>query len=261
VGQPAQPADQAERLAKAKAALKRWQWPEDMIEKLPPEELLSRGSRAADSQSEFDRVASERAKLRDEVKQLIREEAAARPRGDDDEPPPEPDPTDVDAILEKIGDDSIATPLKSVLKGIQAKHDQQLNDLSERHKRLTERTDAVLLQHARAELRPEFPGLTDQATFDRVVKRVYQLASLPGYVEGPVDVPKLMRDAARMEGVSPNGTKSLADIQRAILSSQPDGDGLPARSSSMPVQDRKKMVYALLSSGKSLEEVQKLMSA
>jgi hypothetical protein len=174
-----------EELAKSRTALKRYNWPDDLIDQLSPEEIISRGTEAAERQSLADREYSQKKQL----EATLAEYGVKKPEQEEE-------PEVVDAakdLFETLAEDEIhsdlADPLKAALAQQQATLDRQVAEMSyqaEANKyeldSLRRANEDMLLEKTRMSFaKDEWPQLADSAKFDEVKQKVYELSGLPGY--------------------------------------------------------------------------------
>lgn len=269
-------------------ALKRAQYPEDVIEGLG-ERAVEIGLRLADQYAETDRLGRERSNLR----KMLDEIEAERSSGDDAAPdaddkgsedaaaPADDAPDPVADFIAALRDDPLmdrhADKLESVLLSIRSrgdgKPDPAVNDrleaLQSENQSLYRALDDVRFENARSGLVDRFPKLSDNQTFSAVKQRAYQLSKLDGYRDpesGEVDWNRLVTDAATLEKLD---TATTQEVQDKLLSRHrkqasgqvtDDTDHEPQPKSLTENQASKK-VFDLIASGKSPEEARAIVSA
>lgn len=271
----------------ARNAMKRGQFPEKVIASLTEDEILEHGLKLARSQSEQDRLGSEKARLQKLLSELEEERnktpksAAQAATGDKaatgakPTATPSDDGDPIEPLLTKLRGDELyaelVDPLEKALRGIQGQNKTALDVLARKDERIEElywQIDRMNLHSARNRLTDRFPKLADEESFEKVRKSVYELAKLDGYADtnGAPDWDRLVTHAARLEGLD---SETLAEQQAKLgqrYKKQTDSQlthtaerTKPGRA--MSIEEKEQHAAKLLSQGKTPDEVRKLLAS
>ena len=270
-------------LAKAKDALKKWQWPDEIIGSMPDSVIIERGGEAAKSQADFNRIANERVNFRRRYEEVVAEkEAEVKARksesSDDDDLDDDLDddavddkakkssqePSSLDEILKPLADDEIyadmVAPIKKAFEAVQGQ--------SPKVGALYDQIDEMNLELTRNRLVSDVPSLAEGANYEAVKTRAYQLAKLKGYHDssGNPLFEKLLRDASRLElGEDNTSSKVKGDLQARFnqqTSGQPMGTGKgPDPTSGMSRDDKMIKAQEMLGQGLAWEEVRSKLAS
>ena len=270
-----------DKLKKAKDALRKWQWSEEMIESAPPAVLIARGEAAAKSQTDFNNVANERAKWKQMYEAHKAEEAVT---AEEAEKAPQKD-FDLEKVLEPLenredyGDlidpvkagfeamigrlDNLETVMKTdgaqpYLDAPATSSDSQPAPDKDQNER-----DQIRLMAARMELVDKFPVLKDAEKWNQVNDYCYELAKIRGYHDdnGEPMFNRLVEDATRFK-FSDHIRKTQQHKLSENFNRQQDGQPMDSGHSSEQIQsmssdDKMLLALNLLGSGKDPEAVRK----
>jgi hypothetical protein len=273
-----------EELAKARQALKSWQYSDDLINQMSNEEILKRGKKAAESQSNASRRISEtdnaNQKLLDEIASLRALVESSQNTVKPEEQGDSGDNASRGLLPESMQQDSVHSDLVGYLEPILKQHEQVLKDQqrliegqqSDFAKRLEEQrlqNDEVLIEIARRDLAAEFPQLRDDANFKAVKKKIYELAELEGYhdEDGNPFVDTLMTDASRIVLGQQKAQQQQRDLTTRFTEQtggQPDdaNDSTDDTVEGQPMDNNQKMLYAhkLLIEGKTPDQIRSVLA-
>lgn len=268
-------------LAKAKDALKKWQWPDEIIGGMPDSVIIERGGEAAKSQADFNRIANERVDFRRRYEEVVAakeaEVKAEKSESSDDEDfedfldsdavddkaeKSSQEPSSLDEILKPLADDEIYAdmvgPIKKAFEAVQGQSPKALYN----------QIDEMKLELTRNRLASDVPSLADGANYEAVKARAYQLAKLTGYHDssGNPLFEKLLRDASRLElGEDNTSSKLKGDLQARFnqqTSGQPMGTGKgPDPTSGMSRDDKMIKAQEMLGQGLAWEEVRSKLAS
>ena len=269
-------------LAKAKDALKKWQWPDEIIGGMPDSVIIERGGEAAKSQADFNRIANERVDFRRRYEEVVAtkeaEVKAKKSESSDDDLDDDLDddavddkaekssqePSSLDEILKPLADDEIYSdmvgPIKKAFEAVQGQ--------SPKVGALYDQIDEMNLELTRNRLVSDVPSLAEGANYEAVKTRAYQLAKLAGYHDsrGNPLFEKLLRDASRLElGEDNTSSKVKGDLQARFnqqTSGQPMGTGKgPDPTSGMSRDDKMIKAQEMLGQGLAWEEVRSKLAS
>jgi hypothetical protein len=195
-----------EELVKARQALKTWQYSDEVLDTMPPDEILKRGRKAAESQSNANRKISEGVNASNDNQRLLDELAELRQLVESSRTTPDPeldsasDDVAASVLPADIMNDDIHQDLAEVLDPILHEHRQKLADYEQRFASQNQSHDEMLMEISRRDLTSEFPLLREDESFQTVKDKVYELANLDGYHDenGKPLVDRLMTDASRV---------------------------------------------------------------
>lgn len=226
---------------KFRSALKRDNWPEDMIEVLPLDRLREVGTKAVKRQSDVDKAMRDRA----ETKSVVEELMAEREAKTNDESVESLDDDDLDfeseaedhsteksgrnvqaasedgdpfAGLRENWGDEFVDPIVSSLK----KQNDTVTGLSSGQDRLSRQVEKILVKAARDVVKSDFPDISDNEKFNSVYGRMVTLSQVENhdYVDsdGDLDIVALMKDAAAMTFAK----RTIRQQQAELVKSQHD---------------------------------------
>jgi hypothetical protein len=227
---------------KFRVALKRDNWPEDMIEVLPLDRLREVGTKAVKRQSDVDKAMRDRAETKSVVDELMAEREAktndesVESLDDDDDLDFESEAEDHSteksgqkaqaaseggdpfAGLRENWGDEFVDPIVSSLK----KQNDTVTGLSSGQDRLSRQVEKILVKAARDVVRSDFPDISDNEKFKSVYGRMVTLSQVENhdYVDsdGDLDIVALMKDAAAMTFAK----RTIRQQQAELVKSQND---------------------------------------
>lgn len=278
--------------SKRRHALKRWQWSDEMLDALPQERLAELGDKAIQQQTEFSKVADERAELRRQIEDVLTErgikavdpvpdsekKTATEEDSDDIDPDkasdgevPVVDMEQINKLLSPLEDDDLLSEATEPLRKVFGLLIEQIisrptGDDDSAYKTALEqsvrRSDELRLLIARNELISDFPQLKDDARYEEMLDKLYEMSSLPSYRnDGKLDINALMRDASLMTfGSELQATQERQrDARyRRQLDGQPDDDGHKSpEGKTMDSDDQMIAIWKELAKGKSPAEARR----
>jgi hypothetical protein len=239
----------AEELAKATQALLAQQFPKELVEQMPPDELIRRGEKAAKSQAHFNRTIGEKNSAVESMQAQIDELKAQL-----DTRMSEPDGDDDDGLASMLPDDEPTgyERHEQALKEQAESHQIELDAVRATTEDHSRRSDEAFIEIARRDLYSEYPQLKDSEKFKEVHTKVYELAKLEGYHDdesGEPDIPLLMMDASRIVLGQEQAKQQQSDLTtryREQTTGQPDDidDMADSTIEGQPMTKREKMLYA-----------------
>lgn len=254
---------------KAIKALKLDGWTDDDVSSLSPERVIALGKKAKDRHSEIGKKLQSQSSQDAEEPQDAGDDSVARSsevpvnEDADDEPQettPEPgsaEPTgqpeyNLKAIIKPVSDaiglgdevgDALAQALEQALTPLQS----ELHSYRQAHMEMIAQRGVELGERARQTLQADFPGLKDEAKFEKVVTRMTELAKVKQYES--MDL--LMRDAAKIElfdDIKTTHSKNHASSRKSM--GQPVTQSRTAPAQSLSAQDREDLALDALLAGK-----------
>jgi len=290
-GQEDQPSgdaeQQEERLAlpkgyeKAAKALKLDGWDDEDLKSISPERVMALGKKAQERHSAIGRklqdAASKKVEDLDEDDEEDREAKAAGPGifdddGDDEEPgsaEPSGQPRsangkftiDYKALAKPVSDaiglgDEVEEALAKAFESALAPLREKVAEYESYQAQVIEQRGEEIGQAAREKLSDRFPGLQDEAKFDKVVSRMHQLAKSG---EQYKSMEELMLDAAKIELFDDNvaaNKRSVAQSKRA--QGQPTTVSRKMPTPGMTTEDKEDAVLDAIFSGKGRNEARSI---
>jgi hypothetical protein len=220
----ATPPERTAEYGQALAALKRYGLDESDIEGWSEQKVIDKGLKLAKIQTDYDGLNRDVRAL----KARKDEEKPETQRGESTEPSSQPDLKAVlSTFAEQFGDEA-AKALESVLTVTTTPLAQRLEQAEKFVLETKANEERAVVGASRRRLEDRFPELADEATFDRVTKKMRVLAADEDYhSNGSLDkaVDRLMEDASRLVGLADRGAaerrERLKEVDRARSAGQP----------------------------------------
>jgi hypothetical protein len=266
---------------KAAKALKLDGWDDEDLKSLSPERIIALGKKAQERHSAIGRklqdAASKKAEEFDEVEDEDEDSESATAgmvdEGPEDEEPGSAEPSgqprsangkfsiDYRSIAKPVSDaiglgDEVEEALASALEKALAPLREKVAEYETYQAQVIEQRGEEIGQAAREKLSDKFPGLQDEAKFEKVVSRMHQLAKSSDQYKS---MEELMLDAAKIELFDDNeSTIKRTSVQSKRAQGQPTTVSRKMPSTGMTAEDKEDAVLDAIFSGKGRNEARSI---